>query len=129
MAITVLLIDDDPDVGVMMRTLLRGQDYQVRAVESGEQGIQACRERLPDVIILDLVLPEMDSWQVCNQIREFSDVPILTLSNLGMPRRLARALEAGADDHMVKPVHARMLSSRLRTLVQQYALGDRRQVA
>lgn len=129
MAITVLLIDDDPDVGVVMRTLLRGEDYQIRAVASGEEGIRACQERLPDVIILDLVLPEMDGWQVCNRIREFSDVPILTLSSLGMPRSVARALDAGADDCMVKPVHATLLASRLRTLVQQHALGARRQVA
>jgi two-component system response regulator BaeR len=129
MAITVLLIDDDPDVGVMMRTLLRGEDYQVRAVRSGEEGIRACRERLPDLIILDLVLPGMDGWQVCDQIRAFSDVPILTLSTLGMPRSAARALEAGADDCMIKPIHATLLASRLRSLVQQHALAERSQAA
>lgn len=129
MAITVLLIDDDPDVGVLMRTLLRGEDYQIRAVTSGEDGIRACQERLPDMIILDLVLPEMDGWQVCHRIREFSDVPILILSSLGMPRSIAKAMEAGADDYMVKPVHATLLASRLRSLVQQHALSARRQAA
>ncbi|MGD8815145.1 MAG: response regulator [Anaerolineales bacterium] len=129
MAISVLLIDDDPEVAVIMRTLLRGEDYQVRAVTNGEEGICACRDRSPDVIILDLMLPEMDGWQVCQRIREFSDIPILILSALGMPRNVASALQAGADDYMVKPVHARLLASRLRSLVQQHALSGKRQIA
>jgi DNA-binding response OmpR family regulator len=129
MAITVLLIDDDPDFGMMMRTLLRGEDYQIRAVTTGEEGIQACRDHPPDVVILDLVLPEMDGWQVCDDIRGFSDVPILILSVLGMPRSVARAMDVGADDYMVKPVHATLLASRLRSLVQQHALSARRQAA
>ena len=129
MAISVLLIDDDPEVAVIMRTLLRGEDYQVRAVTNGEEGICACRDRAPDVIILDLMLPEMDGWQVCQRIREFTDIPILILSALGMPRNVASALQAGADDYMVKPVHARLLASRLRALVQQHALSSSRQIA
>ena len=119
MAVEVLLIDDDPDLAMMLRTLLRGQDFQIRAVFTGEEGIEECKVSPPDVIILDLLMPGMDGWDVCEQIREFSDVPILILSALGSPGSVARALDAGADDYLIKPVHASLLASRLRTLVRR----------
>lgn len=129
MAIEVLLIDDDPDLAVTLRTLLRGQDVQIRPVFCGEDGIEACRLSPPDVVILDLLMPEMDGWDVCRAIREFSDVPILILSALGAPGSVARALDAGADDYLIKPVHASLLASRLRTLVRRHALGERKEQA
>ena len=119
MAVEVLLIDDDPDLAMMLRTLLRGQDFQIRAEFTGEEGIEECKSSPPDVIILDLLMPGMDGWDVCEQIREFSDVPILILSALGSPGSVARALDAGADDYLIKPVHASLLASRLRTLVRR----------
>lgn len=126
MAIEVLLIDDDPDLSVMLRTLLRGQDFQIRSVFSGAEGIDACRDAHTDVVILDLLMPEMDGWEVCQKIREFSDVPILILSALGAPGSVARALDAGADDYLIKPVHASLLASRLRALVRRRALKKER---
>jgi DNA-binding response OmpR family regulator len=123
MAISVLLIDDDPDLSIMLRTLLRGQDFQIRAVFTGGDGIREVRTDEPDVIILDLLMPEMDGWQVCEEIRRFSDVPILILSALGAPGSVARALDAGADDYLIKPVHASLLASRLRTLVRRRSLA------
>jgi DNA-binding response OmpR family regulator len=119
MAVEVLLIDDDPDLAMMLRTLLRGQDFQIRAVFAGKEGIEECKASPPDVIILDLLMPGMDGWDVCEQIREFSDVPVLILSALGSPGSVARALDAGADDYLIKPVHASLLASRLRTLVRR----------
>ena len=125
MAIEVLLIDDDPDLSTMLRTLLRGQDFQIKAVLSSEEGIESCRDPdwQPDVVILDLLMPEVDGWEVCERIRTFSDVPILILSALGSPGSVARALDAGADDYLIKPVHASLLASRLRTLVRRRALN------
>jgi two-component system KDP operon response regulator KdpE len=129
MAVEVLLIDDDPDLAVMLRTLLRGQDFQIKAVFTGPEGIEACRNDPPDVVILDILMPEMDGWQVCEKIREFSDVPILILSALGSPGSVSRALDAGADDYLIKPIHASLLASRLRTLVRRRMLVREEQVA
>ncbi|HEY69126.1 MAG TPA: response regulator [Anaerolineae bacterium] len=129
MAISVLLIDDDPEVAMILRTMLCGEDYQLRAAPNGEEGIDACRNQSPDVIILDLMMPEMNGWQVCKRIREFSDTPILILSALGMPQNVISALQAGADEYMVKPVHSESLASRLRALVQKHALNNSRQIA
>ena len=119
MAVEVLLIDDDPDLALMLRTLLKGQDFQICAEFNGDDGIEACNKARPDVVILDLLMPGMDGWEVCEKIREFSDVPILILSALGSPGSVARALDAGADDYLIKPVHASLLASRLRTLVRR----------
>jgi two-component system KDP operon response regulator KdpE len=124
MAIEILLIDDDPDFAIMLRTLLRGRDFQVRSVYSGEDGIEACREDPPDVVILDLLMPNMDGWEVCERIRTFSDVPIMILSALGAPASVARALDAGADDYLIKPVHASLLASRTNALVRRRMLVE-----
>ncbi len=131
MAIEVLLIDDDPDLSTMLRTLLRGQDFQIKSVLSSEEGIQTVQspDSEPDVVMLDLLMPEVDGWEVCERIRGFSDVPILILSALGSPGSVARALDAGADDYLIKPVHASLLASRLRTLVRRKALNPNIQVA
>lgn len=128
MAVEVLLIDDDPDLSIMLRTLLRGQDFQIQAVFSGQEGIRSSKENPPDVVILDILMPEMDGWEVCERIREFSDVPILILSALGSPGSVARALDAGADDYLIKPIHASLLASRLRTLVRRRLLVQEEQV-
>jgi len=129
MAIEVLLIDDDPVLSVMLRMLLRGQDFQIQALLTGEEGVRSCQSSPPDVVILDLLMPGMDGWEVCKKIRDFSDVPILILSALGSPGSVASALDAGADDYLIKPVHASLLSSRLRTLVRRRALKPAEQVA
>ena len=129
MAVDVLLIDDDPDLSIMLRTLLRGKDFQIKAVFSGDEGVEVCREDEPDVVILDLLMPEMDGWEVCEQIREFSEVPILILSALGSPASVARALDAGADDYLIKPIHASLLASRLRTLVRRSLVMQEQKVA
>jgi len=125
MAIEVLMIDDDPDFSTMIRILLRGQDFQIKSVVSSEVGIQTVEnpDTAPDVVILDLLMPEVDGWEVCERIRSFSDVPILILSVLGSPGSVVRALDAGADDYLIKPVHASLLASRLQTLVRRKALN------
>ena len=131
MAIEVLMIDDDPDFSTMIQILLRGQDFQIKSVLSSEVGIQTVEnpDAAPDVVILDLLMPEVDGWEVCERIRSFSDVPILVLSVLGSPGSVVRALDAGADDYLIKPVHASLLASRLRTLVRRKALNPNIQTA
>jgi two-component system KDP operon response regulator KdpE len=131
MAIEVLMIDDDPDFSTMIQILLRGQDFQIKSVLSSEVGIQTVKnpDAAPDVVILDLLMPEVDGWEVCERIRSFSDVPILVLSVLGSPGSVLRALNAGADDYLIKPVHASLLASRLRALVRRKALNPNIQTA
>jgi DNA-binding response OmpR family regulator len=115
----ILAIDDDPAMTELLALLLKTHSLDVHMANSGEEGIKLIREISPDVIILDLMMPGMDGWQVCAQVRAFSDVPILILSALDSPGMVASALDAGADDYLVKPVPVGVLLAHLNSLTRR----------
>jgi two-component system KDP operon response regulator KdpE len=115
----ILVIDDDPAMTELLKLLLQPAATSVYAANSGIEGIQLARTIRPEVIILDLMMPEMDGWQVCNTIRQSSHVPILILSALDNPGLVARALDAGADDYLIKPVPSGVLIAHLNNLVRR----------
>jgi DNA-binding response OmpR family regulator len=115
----VLAIDDDPAMTELLALLLKTHSLDVFMANTGEEGIKLTREISPDVIILDLMMPGMDGWQVCKQVRSFSTVPILILSALDSPGMVASALDAGADDYLVKPVPVGVLVAHLNTLTRR----------
>lgn len=115
----VLAIDDDLATTELLSLLLGRHGFEVLTANSGRTGIELVRQEAPDVVILDLMMPEMDGWQVCQAIRAFSQVPILILSALDSPGKVASALDAGADDYLVKPVPSGMLVARLLNLVRR----------
>lgn len=116
---TVLTIDDDTAITELLAMLLRTHGYEVKAVNSGEDGVEAIKKHNPHVVILDLMMPGMDGWQVCKNVREFSDVPIVILSALDDPALIASALDAGADDYLVKPVSSSILVAHLNRLIRR----------
>ncbi|MFN7036173.1 MAG: response regulator transcription factor [Bellilinea sp.] len=115
----ILVIDDDPAMTELLSTLLRTIPAQVIAANSGQEGVDQTEKEKPDIVILDLMMPEMDGWQVCKRIREFSSIPILILSALDHPGMVATALDAGADDYLIKPVSSSMLIARINTLLRR----------
>jgi two-component system, OmpR family, response regulator len=115
----VLIIDDDPAMTELVGLLLKTHGLDAYMANSGEDGIQLIHKISPDVVILDLMMPGMDGWQVCSQVRAFSRVPILILSALDSPGLVARALDGGADDYLVKPVPSGVLIAHLNTLVRR----------
>jgi DNA-binding response OmpR family regulator len=115
----ILAIDDDPAMTELLALLLKTHSLEVSMANTGEDGIKLTREFNPDVIILDLMMPGMDGWQVCAQVRAFSNVPILILSALDGPGMVASALDAGADDYLVKPVPVGVLVAHLNTLTRR----------
>lgn len=115
----ILVIDDDPAMTELLSTLLRTIPAHVIAVNSGQEGVEQTENQKPDIVILDLMMPDMDGWQVCKRIREFSSVPILILSALDHPGMVATALDAGADDYLIKPVSSSMLITRINTLLRR----------
>ena len=119
MALKVLIIDDDPALTELLTLLLKTRGLDAYMANSGEEGIQFIREIYPDVVILDLMMPGMDGWQVCTEVRSFSNVPILILSALDSPGMVASALDAGADDYLVKPVPSGVLLAHLNTLTRR----------
>lgn len=120
----VLAIDDDPAMTELLTLLLKTHGYNVLTANTGEEGVKIAREDSPDVIILDLMMAGMDGWQVCTQIRTFSTVPILIISALDSPGLVASALDAGADDYLVKPISSGILISHLNQLTRRTGMNN-----
>jgi DNA-binding response OmpR family regulator len=115
----VLTIDDDTAITELLAMLLRTHGYEVKTANTGEDGVEAVKRLNPHVVILDLMMPGMDGWQVCKGVREFSNVPIVILSALDDPAMIASALDAGADDYLVKPVSSSILVAHLNRLIRR----------
>jgi DNA-binding response OmpR family regulator len=115
----VLVIDDDILLTKTFKDALNPNTFEVFVTNSGSEGIELVRQLEPEVIVLDLMMPGMNGWEVCRAIRTFSQVPILILSAVVDPEMVMQALDEGADDYMIKPVAFSVLASRLKRLTQQ----------
>lgn len=119
----ILVIDDDPAMTDLLKLLLEPSLSNVYTANTGPEGIRLVRSENPDIIILDLMMPDMNGWQVCNIVREFSKVPILILSALDSPGLVAAALDSGADDYLIKPVPSSVLIAHINKLVRRTRLA------
>ncbi len=115
----ILVIDDDPAMTDLLKLLLAPAAADVVAANSGPDGIRLANEEHPDVITLDLMMPDINGWQVCKAIRKVSMTPILILSALDSPGLVAAALDAGADDYLIKPVPSSVLMAHINKLVRR----------
>jgi DNA-binding response OmpR family regulator len=115
----ILVVDDDPAMTELLKLILQSETASVFTANSGLDGINIAKSTEPDVVILDLMMSEMDGWKFCEIIRETSTVPILILSALDSPGLVARALDAGADDYLIKPVPSGVLVAHLNTLMRR----------
>jgi len=114
----ILLIDDEPQILRALKTILSSGHFRVISAVNGEDGIALAASQSPDVIILDLTLPDMDGIQVCEQIREWSGVPIIVLSVRDGERDKVAALDKGADDYLTKPFNIEELMARIRVALR-----------
>jgi DNA-binding response OmpR family regulator len=119
MTTKIFVIDDDSAVTDLLSVLLNTQGFQVWVTNSSSEGLTQIREKKPDLVILDLMMPEMDGWEVCKAVRAFSDVPIIVLSALNDPSMVASVLDAGADDYLTKPTPSRVLVAHIKRLVDR----------
>jgi DNA-binding response OmpR family regulator len=121
---TVLTVDDDSAITELLAMLLRTHGYEVITANNGEEAIKFIKEKNPHVVVLDLMMPGMDGWQVCKRVRAFSNVPIVILSALDDPALIASALDSGADDYLVKPVSSSILVAHLNRLIRRTGTLD-----
>ncbi len=111
-----LIIDDEAQMRRLLRISLEGAAYRVYDAETGERGLQEAASRKPDVIILDLGLPDLDGLEVIKRLREWTTTPIVILSVRDSQEEKVSALDAGADDYVTKPFHTDELLARLRVV-------------
>jgi two-component system KDP operon response regulator KdpE len=117
----VLLVEDTPQMRKSVSMILGGHGYDVAQASSGEEALQEFARRLPDVILLDLMLPDIGGLDVCRRVRERSSVPIIVLSARGDETTKVEALDLGADDYLTKPFGAKELLARVRVALRHAA--------
>ena len=116
---TVLLVEDDPAARQGLELALRRLGYGVHAAGTGEAALRDLRDAAPDVVVLDVMLPGLDGFEVCRRLRRGSDIPVIMLTARGDDLDIVGGLEAGADDYVVKPVEPRVLDARIRALIRR----------
>jgi two-component system KDP operon response regulator KdpE len=117
----VVLIEDEPQIRRFLRATLTGQGYRLFEAGTGADGLVEVASRQPDVVIVDLGLPDLDGLEVIRRLREWSKVPVIVLSARGQERDKVSALDAGADDYVSKPFSAGELLARLRVALRHAA--------
>jgi two-component system, OmpR family, KDP operon response regulator KdpE len=117
----IVLIEDEPQIRRFLRVTLTGRDYRVVEAGTGADGLVEVASRTPDVVVVDLGLPDMDGLDVIRAVREWSRVPIIVLSARGQERDKVAALDAGADDYVGKPFGAGELLARIRVALRHAA--------
>jgi two-component system KDP operon response regulator KdpE len=120
---TVAVIEDEPQIRRFLRTALGAHGYRIVEAETGRQGLVEAARQKPDVLILDLGLPDMDGVAVIQRLREWSSLPIIVLTARGLERDKIQALDAGADDYLTKPFGVGELLARLRVALRHAAKG------
>ena len=121
----VVLIEDEPQIRKFLRATLAGQGYRLFEATTGADGVVEVGSRQPDVVIVDLGLPDMDGLDVIRRVREWTDVPVIVLSARGQERDKVVALDAGADDYVSKPFGAGELLARIRVALRRTAGASR----
>jgi two-component system, OmpR family, KDP operon response regulator KdpE len=126
---TVLVVDDEPQILRVMRASLPIRGYEVLTASSGEEALNQLSKQVPDLIILDLAMPEMSGLEVCRRVREFSSVPIIVLSAKGSESDKVAALDLGADDYVTKPFGMDELLARARAVLRRLSASNDRELA
>ena len=119
----ILVVDDDPAFVRVIDQALTGKGYEVLKSSNGQEALRLLFARKPDMVLLDVVMPEMDGWQTCSRIRDLSDVPIIMLTGQQKSEEdIVRGLDYGADDYLLKPVSNKELVARVRAVLRRAEL-------
>jgi len=119
MAEKVLVVEDDNSIATLTRLQLESKGYQVTVAHNGTDGLKLAYAWQPDLVILDIMMPDIDGWTVCQRLREMSDVPIIFVTAVGQERNIVRGLQLGADDYIVKPFSTKELQARIEAVLRR----------
>jgi len=120
----ILIVEDDERIRQSLRLALEEEQYRVSEVESAEQALEAFGRRTPQLVLIDLMLPGLDGFDLCRELRRSSDVPIIIVTARSDSHDVVAGLEAGADDYVTKPFVPKELSARVRALLRRVRAGD-----
>ena len=115
----ILIVEDDPNTAALVQTYLERDGFQTIKAADGETALQLARKHHPGFVVLDIMLPRLDGWEVCRQLRTFSDVPILMLTAREEEIDRVTGLSLGADDYVVKPFSPRELVARVKAILRR----------
>ena len=116
----LLIVDDDFNICDMLKLYFENEGYKVKTANDGVDGIQKFKMFDPDLVLLDIMMPKKDGWQVCREIREFSAKPVIMITAKGEVFDKVLGLELGADDFIVKPFDMKELSARIKAVLRRY---------
>ncbi len=125
MATKILVIDDDANICELLRIFLEKENYEVRLASDGIEGVSMFKQFDPDLVLLDIMLPKKDGWQVCREIREVSQKPIIMITAKGEIFDKVLGLELGADDFIVKPFDMKEVSARVKAVLRRYSTSGK----
>lgn len=120
----ILVVDDDTNIVELIRLYLEKENFKVVVAYNGQSAVELFKEEAPSLVILDLMLPVMDGWQVCREIRRISNIPIIMLTAKGETFDKVLGLELGADDYMVKPFDTKELVARVKAVLRRSETKD-----
>src|SRR3979409_1105339 len=121
---SILVADDEPQIRRVLRSTLSSQGYIIIEAKTGEEAVEAVRKEKPDLVLLDVNMPGIGGIEACREIRRGSDAPIIMLTVRNAERDKVAALDAGADDYVVKPFSFGELLARIRAALRRYSPGD-----
>lgn len=121
---TIMVVDDEPQIRRVLRATLTSQGYALIEARSGEEALEMVRQERVDLILLDVNMPGIDGIETCRELRQGSDVPIIMLTVRGAERDKVRALDAGADDYVVKPFPIQELLARIRAALRRATAAE-----
>ena len=115
----ILVVEDDPDIADLLQHYLSQAGHDLTVLSSGTEAVARVQADAPDLVVLDIMLPGKDGWQVCHEVRQFSQVPIIMLTALGQEIDRIRGLELGADDYLTKPFSFHALVAHIKSLLRR----------
>ena len=120
----IMVVDDDPNIRQLVSLYLEKEGFEVTAAERGDEAIKAFRAAPPNLMLLDIMLPGMDGWQVCREVRKISNIPIIMLTAKDETFDKVLGLELGADDYIVKPFDMKELVARIKAVIRRFQVAE-----
>ena len=120
----IMVVDDDPNIRELVRLYLEKEGFEVTCAERGDEAVKLFRASPPNLMLLDVMLPGMDGWQVCREVRKISNIPIIMLTAKDEAFDKVLGLELGADDYIVKPFDMKELVARIKAVIRRFQAAD-----